>query len=68
MCDRKIDDSFDWVICDSPAGIEKGASLAMRFADAAQTAKDNQAKAVLLHMAQVWFRLAAEHAKHAKGG
>jgi phosphoribosyl-ATP pyrophosphohydrolase len=34
----------------------------------AQTAKDNQAKAVLLHMAQVWFRLAAEHAKHAKGG
>ena len=34
----------------------------------AQTAKDNQAKAVLLHMAQVWFRLAAEHAEHAKGG
>ena len=34
----------------------------------AQTAKDNQAKAVLLYMAQVWFRLAAEHAEHAKGG
>jgi len=31
----KLRDSFDWVICDSPAGIEKGASLAMRFADAA---------------------------------
>ncbi len=26
---------FDWVICDSPAGIEKGATLAMRFADVA---------------------------------
>jgi septum site-determining protein MinD len=26
---------FDWVICDSPAGIERGASLAMRYADAA---------------------------------
>jgi septum site-determining protein MinD len=31
----KLRDSFDWVICDSPAGIEKGALLAMRFADAA---------------------------------
>src|SRR5437763_12622397 len=27
--------SFDWVICDSPAGIERGALLAMRFADTA---------------------------------
>jgi septum site-determining protein MinD len=26
---------FDWVICDSPAGIERGATMAMRFADAA---------------------------------
>jgi septum site-determining protein MinD len=26
---------FDWIVCDSPAGIEKGASLAMRFADLA---------------------------------
>jgi septum site-determining protein MinD len=26
---------FDWVICDSPAGIEKGAILAMRHADVA---------------------------------
>jgi len=26
---------FDWIICDSPAGIEKGATLAMRFADIA---------------------------------
>ena len=27
--------TFDWVICDSPAGIERGATLAMRFADEA---------------------------------
>jgi septum site-determining protein MinD len=26
---------FDWIICDSPAGIEKGATLAMRYADLA---------------------------------
>ncbi len=26
---------FDWVICDSPAGIERGATLAMRHADEA---------------------------------
>ncbi len=29
------DDGFDFVICDSPAGIEKGAALAMYFADRA---------------------------------
>jgi len=28
-------DRFDWIICDSPAGIERGATLAMRHADAA---------------------------------
>ncbi|MGA7010928.1 MAG: cellulose synthase operon protein YhjQ/BcsQ, partial [Pseudolabrys sp.] len=28
-------EKFDWVICDSPAGIERGATLAMRFADTA---------------------------------
>lgn len=26
---------FDWILCDSPAGIERGATLAMRHADAA---------------------------------
>ena len=29
------DDGFDYVVCDSPAGIEKGAALAMYFADRA---------------------------------
>jgi len=31
----ELRERFDWVICDSPAGIEKGATLAMRHADAA---------------------------------
>lgn len=31
----ELRERFDWVICDSPAGIEKGALLAMRFADLA---------------------------------
>src|SRR6202035_2010032 len=26
---------FDWILCDSPAGIERGAMLAMRYADEA---------------------------------
>ena len=29
------DDGFDYIVCDSPAGIEKGAYLAMYFADCA---------------------------------
>ena len=31
----ELREKFDWVICDSPAGIEKGAALAMHHADAA---------------------------------
>ncbi len=31
----ELREKFDWVICDSPAGIEKGAALAMKFADMA---------------------------------
>ncbi|MBK1865759.1 septum site-determining protein MinD [Taklimakanibacter albus] len=31
----ELRERFDWVICDSPAGIERGAILAMRYADAA---------------------------------
>jgi septum site-determining protein MinD len=32
---EELRESFDWIICDSPAGIEKGATLAMRHADTA---------------------------------
>jgi septum site-determining protein MinD len=32
---KEMRSKFDWVICDSPAGIERGATLAMRFADVA---------------------------------
>jgi septum site-determining protein MinD len=31
----ELRETFDWVICDSPAGIERGAQLAMRHADVA---------------------------------
>jgi septum site-determining protein MinD len=31
----ELRERFDWILCDSPAGIEKGATLAMRFADQA---------------------------------
>jgi septum site-determining protein MinD len=31
----ELREKFDWVICDSPAGIERGATLAMRHADVA---------------------------------
>jgi septum site-determining protein MinD len=31
----ELREKFDWVICDSPAGIEKGAVMAMRHADVA---------------------------------
>ena len=32
---KELREKFDWIICDSPAGIERGATLAMRHADAA---------------------------------
>ena len=35
MVIEELRTKFDWVICDSPAGIERGATLAMRYADAA---------------------------------
>jgi len=35
VLDELVADGFDYIICDSPAGIEKGAHLAMYFADRA---------------------------------
>ncbi|MDI2112336.1 septum site-determining protein MinD [Commensalibacter nepenthis] len=31
----ELKEKFDWIICDSPAGIERGAKMAMHFADEA---------------------------------
>jgi septum site-determining protein MinD len=31
----ELREKFDWIVCDSPAGIERGATLAMRHADMA---------------------------------
>jgi MinD-like ATPase involved in chromosome partitioning or flagellar assembly len=38
--------AFDWVICDSPADIERGATLAMRFADAAVIVANSEVSSV----------------------
>ncbi|MDD2876011.1 MAG: septum site-determining protein MinD [Acidiphilium sp.] len=32
---NELREKFDWIVCDSPAGIERGATLAMRHADLA---------------------------------
>ncbi|WP_026606900.1 septum site-determining protein MinD [Methylocapsa acidiphila] len=32
---EELKEKFDWIVCDSPAGIERGATLAMRYADVA---------------------------------
>jgi septum site-determining protein MinD len=39
-------EKFDWIICDSPAGIERGATLAMRHADAAIVATNPEVSSV----------------------
>ena len=37
---------FDWVVCDSPAGIERGAALAMRHADLAVVVSNPEVSSV----------------------
>ena len=43
---RELRPFFDWVICDSPAGIERGASLAMRHADSAMVVANPEVSSV----------------------
>ena len=43
---KELRAKFDWVICDSPAGIERGATLAMRFADAAVIVANSEVSSV----------------------
>src|SRR5271154_6659707 len=42
----ELRNKFDWIICDSPAGIERGATLAMRFADAAIIVANSEVSSV----------------------
>jgi septum site-determining protein MinD len=42
----ELRERFDWIICDSPAGIEKGATLAMRFADLAMVVTNPEVSSV----------------------
>jgi cellulose biosynthesis protein BcsQ len=37
---------FDWIICNSPVGIERGATLAMRYADAAIIVTNSEVSSV----------------------
>src|SRR3979409_1168867 len=37
--------NFDWILCDSPAGIERGATLAMRYPDEAIIATNPETQA-----------------------
>jgi septum site-determining protein MinD len=60
---------FDWVICDSPAGIERGATLAMRFADAAVIVANSEVSSVAIrrghsHSHAGKLYVAAERAAH----
>ncbi len=42
----ELREKFDWVICDSPAGIERGATLAMRHADMAMVVTNPEVSSV----------------------
>jgi septum site-determining protein MinD len=42
----ELREQFDWVICDSPAGIERGATLAMRHADIAVVVSNPEVSSV----------------------
>ncbi|HET6182508.1 MAG TPA: septum site-determining protein MinD [Acetobacteraceae bacterium] len=42
----ELRDKFDWVLCDSPAGIERGATLAMRYADTAVVVSNPEVSSV----------------------
>lgn len=42
----ELREKFDWIVCDSPAGIEKGATLAMRFADVAVVVSNPEVSSV----------------------
>src|SRR5918997_2300840 len=39
-------EKFDWIVCDSPAGIERGATLAMRHADIAVVVSNPEVSSV----------------------
>ena len=43
---NELREKFDWIICDSPAGIERGATLAMRHADVAIVATNPEVSSV----------------------
>ncbi len=59
-------DGFDYVVCDSPAGIEKGAHLAMYFADHAVVVVNPEVSSV--RDSDRILGLLASKTRHAEGG
>ena len=59
-------DGFDYVLCDSPAGIEKGAHLAMYFADRAIVVVNPEVSSV--RDSDRILGLLASKTRHAEGG
>ena len=60
---------FDWILCDSPAGIERGATLAMRHADAAVVVTNPEVSSVrdsdrIIGMLELKDRESGEGGKH----
>src|SRR5437899_2099111 len=55
---RELRPKFDWVMCDSPAGIERGATLAMRHADTAIIVTNPEVSSVWISTGLIAFSAA----------
>jgi len=62
----ELRENFDWVLCDSPAGIERGALLAMRFADEAIVVANPEVSSV--RDSDRIIGLLDSRTRHAEGG
>ncbi|NII11670.1 septum site-determining protein MinD [Oleiagrimonas sp. C23AA] len=66
VLDELKKEGFDYVVCDSPAGIEKGAHLAMYFADHAMVVVNPEVSSV--RDSDRILGLLASKTRHAEGG
>ena len=63
---NELKETFDYIVCDSPAGIEKGAHLAMYFADEAVVVTNPEVSSV--RDSDRMLGLLASKSKHAEAG
>jgi len=63
---NELKETFDYIVCDSPAGIEKGAHLAMYFADEAVVVTNPEVSSV--RDSDRMLGLLASKSKRAEGG